>query len=67
MTARIHSAIVHRVAVPAWLLTVVIAAAIAASLFAVLDSPSEPVAVQTRTPAPAPTTTCVDYSAVGHC
>jgi hypothetical protein len=67
MTARIHSAVAHRVAVPAWLLTVVIAAAIAASLFAVLDSPSEPVPVQTQAPALAPTTTCIDYSAVGHC
>ena len=43
MTARIHSAVRHRVAVPAWLLAAVIAAAIAASLFAVLDTASDPV------------------------
>ena len=65
MTARIHSAVLHRVAVPAWLLAVVIAAAIAASLFAVLDSPGQPVPVQTQ--APIPPTTCIDSSVVGHC
>ena len=55
----------HRVAVPAWLLAAVIAAAIAASLFAVLDSPAQPVPVQTQ--APIPPTTCIDSSVVGHC
>jgi len=65
MTARIQSAVLHRVAVPAWVLAAVVAAAIAASLFAVLDSPGQPVPVQTQ--APIPPTTCIDYSAVGHC
>ena len=65
MTDRIHSAVLHRVAVPAWLLTVVIAAAIAASLFAVLDNPGQPVPVQTE--APIAPTSCVDSSVVGHC
>lgn len=67
MTARIQSAVARRFAVPAWLLTVVIAAAIAASLIAVLDSPSQPVPVQTQAPVLAPTTTCIDSSVVGHC
>ncbi len=66
MTARIHSAVVHRVTVPAWLLAVVIAAAIAASLFAVLDSSSEPIPVQTQAP-PIQPTSCIDSSVVGHC
>ena len=42
MSARIHSAVLHRFAVPAWLLAVILAAAIAASLVAALDSPRHP-------------------------
>ena len=42
MTARFHSAALHRVAVPAWLLAVVIAAAFAASLLAVIDIAGDP-------------------------
>jgi hypothetical protein len=64
MTSHLHSAVVRRIAVPAWLLAVVIAAVIAAGLFAALDSPA--------TPAPAPVhtftpSTCVDATLVGHC
>ena len=44
MTAHIHTALVHRFAVPAWLLVAVLAAVIALTLVAVLDNPAEPVA-----------------------
>ena len=65
MTAHIHSALLHRFAVPAWLLVAVLAAVIALSLVAVLDNPAEPVAA----PAPAPISpaTCIDSAAAGHC
>jgi hypothetical protein len=64
MTSHLHSAVVRRIAVPAWLLAVVIAAVIAAGLFAALDSPA--------TPAPPPAhnftpSTCVDATLAGHC
>jgi hypothetical protein len=62
MTARIHSAVLHRVAVPAWLLAVVLAAAIGASLIAALDSPATPAPVHSLAPS-----TCVDSTLVGHC
>jgi hypothetical protein len=62
MSARIHSAVLHRIAVPAWLLAAVIAAAIAVSVLAVLDSPADPIPVQTQAP-----TSCIDSSVVGHC
>ena len=65
MATRIHSAALQRIAVPAWLLAVVIAAAIAAGVFAVTDRPAAPAPVQTQ--APIPPTTCVDSSVVGHC
>ena len=65
MTTRIHSAVLHRIAVPAWLLAAVIAAAIAASLFAVLDTAGDPVpAGADYRPQP---TSCIDSSVVGHC
>jgi hypothetical protein len=65
MTARIHSAVLHRVAVPAWLLGFVLATAIAASVFAAVDTTADPVPADTsyhQLP-----TTCVDSSVVGHC
>jgi hypothetical protein len=62
VTARIHSAVVHRIAVPAWLLAVVIAAVIATGLIAALDSPATPAPAHTFAPA-----TCVDSTLVGHC
>jgi hypothetical protein len=65
MATRIHSAALHRIAVPAWLLAVVIAAAIAACLVAVIDEAAAPAPV--RTQAPIDPTTCVDASVVGHC
>lgn len=64
MTARVSSAVVHRVAVPAWLLTVVIAAAIAASAVAVLGAAGNPSPVRSYQQLP---TTCIDSSVVGHC
>ena len=65
MTARIHSAVLHRVTVPAWLLAAVIAAAIAASLLAVIDIAGDPApAGAGYQPQP---TTCIDSSVVGHC
>ena len=42
MSARIHSAVLHRFAVPAWLLAVILAAAIAIILIAALHSPATP-------------------------
>jgi hypothetical protein len=62
VTARIHSAVVHRIAVPAWLLAVVIAAVIAVGLVAALDSPAAPAPVHSFAPS-----TCVDSTLVGHC
>ena len=67
MTTRIHSAVLHRIAVPAWLLAAVIAAAIAASLFAVLDTAADPVPVRAGSDYQPQPTTCVDSSVVGHC
>ena len=65
MATRIQSAALHRIAVPAWLLAVVIAAAIAGALVTVIEGPAAPAPVQTQPPI-APTT-CVDTSVVGHC
>jgi hypothetical protein len=62
MTSHLHSAVVHRIAVPAWLLTVVIVAAIAASLVAALDRPATPAPVHDLGPS-----TCIDATLVGHC
>ena len=67
MTARIHSAVLHRITVPAWLLAAVIAAAIAASLFAVLDSAGDPAPARAGGDYQPQPTTCVDSSVVGHC
>jgi hypothetical protein len=65
MTARIHSAVLHRVTVPAWLLALVLAAAIAASVLAVVDTTADPVPVSDGyQPQP---TSCVDSTVVGHC
>ena len=69
MSTRIHSAMLYRLAVPAWLLAAVIAAAIAASLFAVLDTAGDPVPVRSAA-SPAYQqlpTTCIDNTVVGHC
>lgn len=62
MSARIHSAVLHRFAVPAWLLAVILAAAIAVILIAALDSPATPAPVHSFAPS-----TCVDSTLVGHC
>ena len=67
MTTRIHSAVLHRIAVPAWLLAAVIAAAIAASLFAVLDTAGDPAPARVGSDYQPQPTTCVDSSVVGHC
>ena len=67
MTARIHSAVLHRIAVPAWLLAAVIAAAIAASLFAVLDTAGEPALAPAGADYQPQPTSCIDSSVVGHC
>ena len=58
MTARIHSAVLHRLVVPAWLLVVVIAA----TLVAVLDTPAQPAPLPALAPA-----SCLDSTVVGHC
>jgi hypothetical protein len=63
MTAHLHSALFHRVAVPAWLLAAAIAAVVALALVAVLDGPAELAA----SPSPAPTGSCLDAAVVGHC
>ena len=62
MTARIQSAALHRFAVPAWLLAIVIAAAIAATLVAVIDSPAPATPLPVQVPP-----SCVDSTLVGHC
>jgi hypothetical protein len=62
MTSHLHSAVVRRIAVPAWLLAVVIAAVIAAGLFAALDRPATPAPVHNFVPS-----TCVDATLAGHC
>ena len=62
MTARIHSVVLRRFAVPAWLLAVVLAMAIAATLVAVLDTPAQPAPLPAQAPAP-----CLDSTVVGHC
>jgi hypothetical protein len=62
MTARIHTLVVHRVAVPAWVLAVVLSAVIALALATVISGPSEPVAA----PSQAPPSSCLD-AVVGHC
>jgi hypothetical protein len=62
MTAHIHNAVVHRFAVPAWLLALVPAAAIAATLVAVLDSSAQPTPLPVQAPP-----SCLDTSVVGHC
>jgi hypothetical protein len=67
MTARIHSAVVHRVAVPTWLLATVIAVAIAASLFAVLDTAGDPLPARAGSDYQPQPTSCVDSTVVGHC
>jgi hypothetical protein len=67
MTARFHSAALHRVAVPAWLLAIVIAAAIAASLLAVIDIAGDPAPVRADGGYQPQPTTCIDSSVVGHC
>lgn len=67
MTARIHSAALHRVAVPAWLLAVVIAAAIAASLLAAIDIAGDPAPVRAGAGYQPQPTSCIDSSVVGHC
>jgi len=65
MTAHLHSALFHRVAVPAWLLAAVIAAVVALALVAVLGGPAELAASPST--APAPTSSCLDAAVVGHC
>ena len=62
MTARIHSAVLHRLVVPAWLLVVVLAVAIAATLVAVLDTPAQPAPLPAQAPA-----SCLDSTVVGRC
>jgi hypothetical protein len=63
MTARIHSAVLHRVAVPAWLLAAVVALAIAAGAVAVLGSSADPAPL----PSQVAPSTCLDSTLVGHC
>ena len=67
MTARIQSAVLHRLAVPAWLLALVIAAAVAASLLAVIGIADDPAPVRAGTGYEPQPTTCIDSSVVGHC
>ena len=65
MTAHLHSALVHRYAVPAWLVAAVLAAVIALAVVAVLGGPAEPIAAPSQPTAPA--STCLDAATVGHC
>jgi hypothetical protein len=67
MTARIQSAVLHRIAVPAWLLAAVLAAAVAASLFAALDTGGDPAPVSAGSHYRQLPTSCIDSRVVGHC
>ena len=65
MTAHIHTAVVHRFAVPAWLLAAVLAAVIARASSPCSTTPPSP--SPRRRQAPAAPTACVDSTVVGHC
>jgi hypothetical protein len=65
MSAPLQSAIRHRVAVPAWLIAVAVAAVIALAGIAVLAGSDDRVAAQTPAPLSSDTT-CVNPVA-GHC
>ena len=65
MSAPLQAAVRHRVAVPSWLIALVVAAAIAVAGIAVLAGSGDNVAAQTTPPIPQHTT-CVSPVA-GHC
>jgi hypothetical protein len=73
MSAYVHSALRYRLAVPAWLLAIATAAAIAMPTIALLEGSNEPTASPasaaptTRTALPQQDTVCVDSRFVGHC
>jgi hypothetical protein len=65
MSAPLQAAIRHRVAVPAWLIAVVVTAVLALAGIAVLAGSGDHVAAQSISPL-SPHTTCVNPVA-GHC
>ncbi|HEY7075717.1 MAG TPA: hypothetical protein VH418_10120 [Solirubrobacteraceae bacterium] len=65
MSAPLQAAIRHRVSVPAWLIALVVAAAIAVAGIAVLADSGASVSAQT-TPPLSPHTSCTN-SVAGHC
>jgi|tagenome__1003787_1003787.scaffolds.fasta_scaffold20794959_2 hypothetical protein len=65
MSAPLQAAIRHRVAVPAWLIALVVAAALAVAGIAVLAGSGDNVAAQT-TPPLSQHTSCTN-SIAGHC
>jgi hypothetical protein len=71
MTARVHSVLLHRLSVPAWLLAAAIAVVIAASFAVLLAGADDTVPAQAgtsveRADEPRPSA-CLDVAVVGHC
>ena len=74
MSAHMQSALRYRLTVPAWLIAIAVAAAIAIGAAALLDGSNEPTASPaaagaqpSRTTLPQQDTVCVDSRVVGHC
>jgi len=66
MSTRIHSALLYRLDLPAWLVAAVLAAVIAAGGLALLSAGDSPAPASAGS-APIAPTTCVDSTVVGHC
>jgi hypothetical protein len=67
MSARIHTALLYRLAVPAWLVATLVAATIAVALIAALGGGSPAPTRAASGPPPIQPTSCIDSSVVGHC
>jgi hypothetical protein len=68
MTAPTARILFRRVAVPLWLVAVLVAAAVAVGALALLSGEStQPAGAADNTPPISQTTTCVDSATVGHC
>ena len=67
MSARIHTALLYRLAIPAWLVATLVAATIAVALIAVIGSGDAAPSRAASGPPPIQPTSCVDSSVVGHC